>query len=240
MNLRSIEFYSRLTYHSLMEKNSIFVLSYPRSGSSWLCRMLSSATELPYGKNSPFLTPQIIHLHRFFLTRELKSRAVYIVRDVRDVILSYSNALIDDIDHGRINEDYLINKYGVSRRALDPDDKCYIDFVRKLMSSTYISVDWVSSVNRAMSNDLVMIRYEDLRAEADQSISKVLNLLGKQYKSEGVGALHLLEKERKNSSIAFNVRKGEAGGYRHYEHNQWVEETTCWAATQLQTLGYDC
>ena len=62
---------------------------YPKSGTVWLCQLLSASLELPYPRlyQAPIAMPAVIHAHWRWDPR--MPPAVYIRRDGRDVLTSY-------------------------------------------------------------------------------------------------------------------------------------------------------
>ena len=61
---------------------------YPKSGTVWLCQLLSSYLELPYPRRyrSPIAMPSVIHAH--WMPDARFPETVYVVRDGRDVMVS--------------------------------------------------------------------------------------------------------------------------------------------------------
>lgn len=237
MKVKQIQFYSRLGFHSVAGIPSVFVLAYPRSGSSWLSRLVASATGLPYGQGYPFLKPQVIHLHRYFLPFLNRTRTAYIVRDVRDAFLSYSNALLISIRDKKITEEQLVQRFQVSRDSLDPKNPDYLQFARQLMESRFVSTNWVKHVRLSSTYGLACIRYEDLFADPEGILNDLLEQMGVSVavNLSKVVNDHCLEKER---SQGLPVRSGGVEKWRRFADCAWVEEVLNWAQSELRILGY--
>ena len=238
MNVHQIGFYSRLVLHSVTGSPSLFVLSYPRSGSSWLSRMLSTSTGIPYGRNHSLFVPQIIHLHRYFLPSLIKSRTAYIVRDVRDVFLSYSSALLSDIRKKNISKQQLLGLFGVSPEDLDAKNPKYSVFVRNLMQTRHVSINWKEHVRLSSKYGFVRIRYEDLLKYPEKTLSDLLEQLNILASVElfKVVTEHQISKEKMRG---LPVRTGGVEKWKQFSDCTWVDVVSNWAHTELAMLDYE-
>ena len=168
--------------HWKINRNDAFVASYPRSGNTWsrflLCEALTE-TEADF-RSVPFTIPAI-RLHslygaipavlpnrgRLLRTHELYSRAyrkaVYFVRDPRDVVISnyefergfphFRAKTFDDFLH--LFDRGKINSFG-SWRA----------HVRSWLDSPL-----------AQTDDFLLIRYEDMRRDTEGLLAKIIEFL---------------------------------------------------------------
>ena len=192
-----------------------FLVSYPRSGNTWtrflIANLLHPETEVTFAnierlipdtssqsslalKRTP--RPRYIKSHEYFDHRY--PRVLYIVREPRDVALSY---------------------YNFSRKYLQiPDDyplETYIsDFVnRRLISAPWGT--WGENVGtwlaaRQGKPDFLLVRYEDLTNDTAAELSKIADFLRVNCSSE------LIERSLRLSA-ADNMRKME-----HMQSNDWV------------------
>ena len=74
---------------------------YPKSGTVWLCQLMSSVLDLPYTQNYllPVAMPSVVHAHWKHDSRLPQS--LYIVRDGRDVMVSYYHYRMKALDRYR-------------------------------------------------------------------------------------------------------------------------------------------
>src|SRR5262249_31811201 len=170
-----------------------FLVSYPRSGNTWTrfltanllhpdqaftfanierlipdCEAMSSR----FVKSVP--RPRIIKSHEYFDHRYRK--VIYIVRDPRDVALSY---------------------YDFSRKYRQIDDGYPLtQFVSDFVAGRLSSFDWgpwaenVGSwfYTRNGRPDFLLLRYEDMQSDAAGELSKVAGFLGRDASREGITA----------------------------------------------------
>ncbi|MEN0019917.1 MAG: sulfotransferase domain-containing protein [Planctomycetota bacterium] len=66
----------------------VFVLGYPKSGTSWMCQVIADYLNLPFPRFSilPVGCPAVVHGHQF-VTRDYPA-GIYSMRDGRDVMVS--------------------------------------------------------------------------------------------------------------------------------------------------------
>jgi hypothetical protein len=164
--------------HQGLKAGDVMLGSYPRSGSTWLrFTLFEILTGEPSGfenVNAAFRGlsdykdgwPLLPGGGRFIGTHEPNSatyrRAIYLVRDVRDVALS----------------EYAYEKNrGVGRKLLD-------DYLKDMLLGRKRHGSWQDHVQSwldsplASDGNLLLIRYEDLRRDSVAMLMKLVNFLG--------------------------------------------------------------
>jgi len=238
-----------------------FIVSYPRSGNTWtrflIANLLhpqepatflnierwvpdSEAQSSRYLKRVP--RPRVIKSHEYFDHR--LRRVIYIVRDPRDVVLSYYDF---QRKYRQIQDDYPLTSY-------------VEDFVAGRLSSATWGTwrenagSWISA--RLGQPDFLLLRYEDMIANTENELGKVARFFAlettRQQLSQAVQRssaerLRSLEKTQedqwvttrnKRSDIPF-VRTAAAGGWRSKLPERSVAEIeTAWAPLMTR-LGYE-
>jgi hypothetical protein len=240
--------------HRGVTPRDVFVASYPRSGSTWLRFLLFEALTkndagfdnvnrvIPdvgmHSEATPLLPRQgrLIKTHEPY--RAEYNRAIYIVRDVRDVVLSeyaYENAL------GRVRgtfDDFLADflrgragRYG-----------SWLDHVQ----------DWIDSP-AADRGDLLVIRYRDLRRDAQNHLERIVDFLG-----VGVDRKMIANAIRNNEFQKMRVkedrapqlgksgdeekrfvRKGAVGGWREQLTPEQLQRIEDKLGPMLARLGFE-
>jgi hypothetical protein len=240
--------------HRGVSPRDVFVASYPRSGSTWLRFLLfETLTRNEAGfDNVNRVIPDVgmhvdatvllanqgrlIKTHEPF-RREYK-RAVYVVRDVRDVVLSeyaYQNAL------GRIRGTF---------------DEYVTDFLQGTATGYGSWQDhvrgWIDSPLEA-SGDLLVVRYRDLRKDTQTHLQRIMSFLGVEVDRQTiVRAIQNNEfqkmraKEDRSPQLGKSVdaerrfvRKGAVGGWREQltiEQLRRIEDKT---GIMMARLGYE-
>lgn len=241
--------------HCGLDPQDVFIASYPRSGNTWtrflLAHVFAGAPTgfdeinkvIPemgvHGKARPQLPGdgRLIKTHEDY-RREYK-RAIYLVRDVRDVLLStYAQeraaALLSDEDFDRYVVSFLrggMTRWGSWQHHVD---------------------SWLGSPLFA-SGDLLVIRYEDMRQRTDETLSRMLGFLGVTVDPELIriaiadnSLAKMRDKEKSSKKLGPDVpegmrfvRKGTVGGWREKLTPAQVALVEQYAGNQLARLGYE-
>ena len=238
-----------------------FVVSYPRSGNTWT-RFLIANLVYPE-KNVGFTNieklipdtssqsnralkstprPRIIKTHEYFDHRYRK--VIYIVRDPRDVALSY---------------------YDFQRKYRQIDDAYPLEqYVEDFVQGRLISIDWgtwaenVSSwiYTRGKSKNFLLLRYEDMMQDTTRELTRIAQFFGTEAaptrlqeviarsSADRMRELEKLEADRwiatknRRKDIPF-VRVAKAGGWRTSLPVKSVEQIeNAWGDLMI-TLGYE-
>jgi hypothetical protein len=233
---------------SYCEENDIFIASYPKSGVTWLQHMTSS---LIYGFDASSVPDNLVNLlipdvHSFkyylrtcypvvFKSHSLPEprmkRVVHLVRDGRDVMVSYFHMLRNQGKSIKL-EDMVIN------------------------SNDLYPCDWGQHCEQWLKNpfnaDILRISYEEMINNPFDTIFKYSNFLGIDVSEEKINnviqksSFHLMQKkeisqgwgEDFNLNQGLFIRRGKVGSYidemeldiqkMFFEKNQKI----------LQALGY--
>jgi hypothetical protein len=235
--------------HQSLKASDVFFASYPRSGSTWLRFLLfDSLVGEPSGFNTVNHAIPDVKLHkeglallpgggRLIKTHEVYHpeylRAVYLVRDPRDVALSefaYQTALglvADDLDaylpkflkHG-------VNPFASWREHVD-------SWLRAPLSP----------------EQLLIVRFEDLRADAFTTLVQIVEFLGLTPDEQKIHAaianntvekMKAKEKEtpQRASKKGQFIRSGSSGGWRKNLTPAQAELFGQHAAEAMERLGY--
>lgn len=240
--------------HHNLEPDDILIASYPKSGNTWMRALLSSLIG-PGAESFDELTQYVPELERVRKTRQafrlpsggrlVKThepwhrcyrRGVYIVRDCREVVVS---RYFDQLRTGQFNgkfEEFL-------QRFLAGRVDGYGRWDDHVAS-------WLEA-KRCYPDSFLIIKYEDMIADLESTLARVITFLGLQVTSEDVGnAIYSNSRERmrqkENRTASLQAKKKReipfvrisASEYdlviepRHLEQlNETFEKT-------LQQLGY--
>jgi hypothetical protein len=256
------------SWHLGLKPQDIFQASYPRSGSTWLRFMLfqiltgedagfqridQCIPEIDAHRGVPPILPRggrLIKTHEQY--RKEYTRAIFLVRDPRDVLLSaYARAVVDGlapiVSKGDLDSFLLSCLKG---KAIQQG--CWQDHTRSWLESPL-----------AKNGNLMVVRYEDLRRNPEQVIGQLLHFLGvttdvriirkaiednslqqmraKEDTAKRVGEQSALLGCHRNAEGEDGrfVRKGSVGGWRNKLTDAQVKLFDQYAGDMLATLGYE-
>jgi estrone sulfotransferase len=238
--------------HWLVPKRSgdQYLVSYPRSGNTWLRTMLVNVAVPDAHSNLDTILavlpdvslhglsqvwrltdPRILKTHSWY--RPQIKRAVYLVRDGRDAVISYYHFLITrrgrsgEVPFSEFFEDYCEGRYG-----------------QRWHENV---VSWLTCGRHALGEGLLVVRFEDMKADTVGVLGKVVDFLGVQ------GDIARLQRSVEDSRIE-NARQIEKSReaerdrprdlsnpnvsfYRSGKTNQWREVFTEQQAEKFNHLS---
>jgi hypothetical protein len=236
--------------HRGLTKYDAFVGAYPRSGSTWLRFMLveilggessafttvnNAVPDVGYHKGTTAILPhngRLIKTHEPY-QREYK-KAIYLVRDPRDVVLSefaYQKAL------GLAGDDFDVYLARFLRGEVNP----FGSWINHVSS-------WINAMDKGEVNG-VLVRFEDLRRDSENELADLIGFLDVPVSREKIRQAvannsleKMKDKEKKNPQRASVkgrfVRSGAVGGWRDQFTQHQLELVQQHAGKVLERLGY--
>jgi hypothetical protein len=255
------------SWHLGLRPQDAFLASYPRSGSTWLRFILfeiltgkdsgfqnidNRIPEIEMHRGVPPILPaggRLIKTHEKY--RKEYKRAVYLVRDVRDVFLSnYVRSV--EVGLARL----------VSNGDLDSFLAAFLEGKALAIGSWQEHLrSWLESPIAANGN-LMVVRYEDLRQNSEQVLGKLLEFVGvtpdarvirkaienntlQQMRAKEDNAMKtkvhsvLLERHKSAHEDGRFVRQGAVGGWRSKLTAAQIKMIQQYAGDELAALGYE-
>jgi hypothetical protein len=239
--------------HRGLNSRDVFLASYPRSGNTWLRFVLSellTGTSIDFDNVDRFIPEmkwhgsavpilpgpgRLIKTHEHY--RKEYKRAIYIVRDARDVALSaYARSGqigIVDQDFDAFLRPFLLgraNPYGAWDRHLR---------------------SWLDGP-LAKAGKLLVIKFEDLRRDPETAVSRMVEFVGVPMTSEKVRTAlannsvdQMRIKEEKSRKLYRSttengrfVRKGAVQGWRAVLTPAQLQMFEQYAGPELSRMGY--
>ena len=226
---------------------SYYVIGHVRSGTNWLCKVLSDYFGIPV--NSPWAyalpqtSPRIFHLHRFLPGASFRKRALYIVRDGRDTCVSRYFHIISKEPAQRMAAETAMNCPMREDNVLQAFP-AYLRFISRYQRSC---LDWKSHVQKWKKQDYISLRYEDLLADPVAVLSPcIARLTGGEVDQERLQRAveknsfsNLSKREPGQEDPAHFYRKGVTGDWRNYFTQEDAKYFHEYAGQELIDSGYE-
>lgn len=227
----------------------VFLVSYPRSGNTWVRFLIANLLkpddiEIDFhnvqeyvpeiNRNNDIIealpSPRVIKSHALF--KPAFPKVIYLVRDGRDVYVSYYYYRLKQLEEGISFSDYL-------RRT---------DHFPSL---------WQEHVDSWLKSDqdqphILLVRYEDLLSKPETELRKIVDFIGIERSDEGISTaveVSRFDKMRKidqTKGRKYNltgtkdfVRKGKAGTWQEEFSQEDIDYFKMTAGDMLIRLGYE-
>jgi hypothetical protein len=256
--------------HRGLNDKDVFFASFERSGNTWLRFVLmeiltqDSAEFLNVNHLLPELgthqeaTAALPNGGRFIKTHEMYrpeyKRAIYLMRDLRDVMLS----------NWARDKEMSLAQYFDQGRGMDGWVESFLKGkVTRFGSWQQHVASWVNSP-LAHNGNLLIVRYEDLRKDTEPGLIEMLNFLGIQrgrdqirraIENNSLRAMREKEEKAKKSGATLGkgtllrkhsvdredgrfVRSGSVGGWREKLSPEQIAMVDKYAGDALQRAGY--
>jgi len=256
--------------HRGLNDNDVLFASFERSGNTWLrfvlFEVLTNDTagflnvnqvlpELGTHQNGQHVLPnggRFIKTHHQY--RSQYKRAIYLMRDLRDVMLS----------NWARDKEMGFSQYFDNGKGMDGYIESFLKGKVTRFGSWQSHVDSWVNCPLAQNGNLLVVRYEDLRKDTESGLVEMLNFLGidrdreqirravennslramreKEEKAKKSGATlgkgTLLRKHNLDREDARFVRSGSVGGWREKLSQAQIDMVTAYAGDALIRAGY--
>lgn len=228
------------------------LVEYPKSGGTWLCRMLADSMRTPFVQHSllPVAMPSVVHGHWRYHPK--LQNTIYLLRDGRDVVVSfYFHSIRPSANPNTANPyrsiERMKNLLGADADLNDIRThlNTYIEFL--FANPQGCGQNWTQHTEEWFERPGVQyIRYEDLRSDCVGAMTRLLQGLGREIEPERVErAVDNYSMERmtgrrpgQEDSSSF-IRKGVVGDWKNHFTREAAETFDRLAGDMLIRLGYE-
>lgn len=233
-----------------------FICEYPKSGGSWLGRMVADALQLPYPAPSvlPVTFPAVVHNH-WGHTPGLRN-VIYLTRDGRDVMVSYFFHRMRRLKRGDPASVALFEKRydRLFGKGYDPDDCAGLlpRFIEEEFRRPRGSrIDWRRHVmdwhEDGRRDGVTYVTYEELRTNCEAALARVLEdatgTAPDPWLVQVTVEKHSMERQTGRRAGVEDrssfVRKGVVGDWRNHFTREAAEVFDALAGDALVALGYE-
>jgi len=227
----------------------IQIVEYPKSGGTWMTQLISDYLDEYYPRNViPKFKKAVIHGH--YLYNKKFNKIIFVVRDGRDIMVSYYFHLLIGNDR---SSKAITNHYRSKMPFDDYEDveknlPKFIEYLHTDYLKTFNRFTWSEFINSYSNrNNVCMIKYEDLLQDTPKELVKALTFLGDEQintkKLENTVAKFSFKNQTKRSPGEQNVksflRKGVAGDWENYFNKESAELFNKYAGKTLIDLDYE-
>jgi hypothetical protein len=249
MQRKQILYWTTIAYDSVINKEGYYVLGYTKSGTNWLCKLLSDYFELPlhepWNDKWPSLKPHIFHLHRFLPMKNVKGRTIYMMRDGRDAVVSRYHTMVKQVTQ-RIEREEFTEIIG--KKPTVEELSIYLPaWINYLSTNTRSTVDWKNHVEKGLTEYPHRIKFEDLKQNGIATFQSVVEMLsGEEADLDRISKIYeyyqfdkVKARKKGDSYTASFLRSGKAGGWKTVFNLKSAEAFAAYAGHTLIKAGYE-
>ncbi len=234
----------RLLRLTIMRRDAdVYIISYPKSGRTWLRVLLGKALCLKYG------LPDGLMLDTYRLTAAAGILRTHFVHDLSEILaaISYHHLPTDKTEYAakkvifvvREIGDVLVSSYFQATRRTNKFRGPLSDFIRsdKFGIKKVVTFYNIWHRNRHVPRDFLLLSYEEIHANAEAALAEALCFMGvdeidphmlkeavafasfdnmKKMEADGYFQDARMRPADVSDEESFKVRKGIAGGYKAY------------------------
>ncbi len=231
----------------------VYVCGFPKSGTTWVTQLTADYLQLPFPRLSllPIGCAAVVHGHESVVSTY--QRALYVIRDGRDAMVSFYFHLSKNIPSGDrpvlTSEQKkifpgLVNKNDIKKNLPA--------FMKRQMVVPHGScgLNWGQHVQRYLDlqrPDVPMVRYEDLLLEPVDTLSNAMASLeqvtiDKSRIEASVDKFSFTSQANRSAGkedrTSF-LRSGQAGDWKKYFSEEALNIFLHYCGSQLEAAGYD-
>lgn len=241
--------------HGYLRERTLQVLEFPKSGGTWLAKLLSTTLEWPFLDDTPMPPGNNCVLRSHAMPSPRTPDLVYLVRDPRD---AYTSLFHHRIHHWKLNSHYRHAWLEQHEEPLDADHireqlPQFLEFESAFAGrrGSASPATWGHHVDawhasRATTARRVLVSYEALRADTAHELTRIYHELFHtrlpHELADAVSTAHSITLRKQMTGHAgigrSYIRSGQLGGWRETFSRRAGATLDRMAGDQMVALGY--
>jgi len=223
--------------------NTIHVNEFPKSGGTWLSRMISECTEFRFDDNRyPWFGDSVVKHHKKNLN---KPGMIQVIRDPRDVYVSLYFHCKKQFSGDNWNREAvkLINKHYFEIEREETEEINH--FVKAVQSNPIMPpFSWQDFYSSQNGKGSLIVKYEELRAQPVETLEKVFSSLDIDVEQDVINRvvesnnIDSILKKRTNDKEAHFIRRGKVSGYKTYLSDETINIVENNNKIMMKKYGY--
>lgn len=230
----------------------VFVIGFPKSGTTWACQLVAAYLQLPYPRVPLFPLGFASAVHGHELVSKKYPYCVYVIRDGRDAMVSLFFHIQKMILQGN-SLGFRRNQQEIFLTGDDPAQvrKNFSRFleiqIKRPIGSRYSWAEHVMSSQEIEHPKLARLKYEELITDGAAALAREMSLLDgdapnierAQFFINDFSFSRSAAKSKKTEDKGMFLRKGVSGDWKNYFTREAADIFDHHCGTALIATGYE-
>ncbi len=253
LRTKSIIASNLLAAHVYSKFMPIYIVNeYPKSGGTWIAKMLSEAMSIEF-QHAAIVKPKKSIIHGHFINGLNEKKMIIVTRDVRDIVISwYFHCFFEnDISNAQFVKNMKLKVPFKNYNNIEQNLPIFIQYIfetpfRPRFTWSEFVDKWIFNT-KVTNNRAVVIKYEDMKSDCSNTLLTTIKTLTQGSTNE-VKLKEIADKfsfenmsgrKEGNEVRSSFMRKGIVGDWENYFNTESRVLIDKYAGIQLIKLGYE-